>query len=195
MELLAHQSTSRCSRAARAVLLLLVLAAAPSLHAKGIYQTGPDFVAEAFAPATPEAKSLWLTPELKQASAEILDHALKGLRVRYWQQGEKTAWILEEIGKELPITIGVVVNDNSVEVVKILAFRESRGWEVRYPSFTDQYRQAELTETQQLDKSIDGITGATLSVRAVSKVVRLALLFHQETRQDFSQQAGDDKTS
>ncbi len=180
MEFLDHHSASRFRRAIKLALLLFVLAAAPALQAKSIYQTAPDFIAEVFAPATPEAKSLWLTPELKSAGSDILGRKLKGLRMRYWQSGGKTAWILDEIGKELPITIGVVVNENSVETVKILAFRESRGWEVRYPSFTDQYRNAGLTDARQLNQQIDGITGATLSVRAVSKVVRLALFLHGE---------------
>lgn len=86
---------------------------------------------------------------------------------------------MEEIGKELPITIGVVINQNQVEQVKILAFRESRGWEVRYPAFTAQYRDVKITPDNKLDAHIDGITGATLSVRAVSKVTTLALYYHR----------------
>ena len=98
---------------------------------------------------------------------------------------------MEEIGKELPITIGVLVNGinegSHIEQVKILAFRESRGWEVRYPAFTTQYQNVKITPpNHKLDQHIDGITGATLSVRAVTKVARLALFFHQQV---YDQQA------
>lgn len=55
-------------------------------------------------------------------------------------------------------------------------FRESRGFEVRYPFFTDQFRGARLREGLDLDREIDGISGATLSVRALTKLARLALL-------------------
>jgi len=98
---------------------------------------------------------------------------------------EEPVWVMEEIGKELPITIGVVVNQDStkqssIEQVKILAFRESRGWEVRYPAFTAQYLDVKMTPEKKLDTHIDGITGATLSVRAVTKVATLALFYHQQ---------------
>jgi uncharacterized protein with FMN-binding domain len=85
---------------------------------------------------------------------------------------------LEEIGKEQPITTGIVVEDGKIDQVKVLVFRESRGFEVRYPFFTDQFRGATLREGLDLDREIDGISGATLSVRALTKLARLALLLH-----------------
>ena len=152
---------------------------------KGIYQTVPEFLTEVFSPEEPQQEYLWLTPELKTSAGEIMKHSVRGLRVRYWLLGTKTVWVMEEIGKELPITIGVVVNQDStkqssIEQVKILAFRESRGWEVRYPAFTAQYLDAKMTPEKKLDTHIDGITGATLSVRAVTKVATLALFYHQQ---------------
>ena len=102
------------------------------------------------------------------------------LRLRYWMKAGRTVWILEEIGKERPITTGFVVENNEIKKVKILIFRESRGWEVRYPFFTDQFTGASLRgENLELDRAIDGISGATLSVSAVTRLARLALLFHQ----------------
>jgi Na+-transporting NADH:ubiquinone oxidoreductase subunit NqrC len=76
--------------------------------------------------------------------------------------------------------VGIVVNDNKIERINILIFRESRGWEVRYPFFTEQFTSATLTSKYQLDKGIDGISGATLSVNAVKKLAALALFFHQQ---------------
>ena len=63
--------------------------------------------------------------------------------------------------------------------VKVLIFRESRGWEVRYPFFTDQFKGATLVTDNNLDRKIDGITGATLSVNALTKLGRIALLLHK----------------
>lgn len=97
------------------------------------------------------------------------------LRQRYWQEGEKTVWILEEIGKEEPITAGFVIDQSKVSQVSVLTYRESRGWEVRYPSFLKQFVNAVLNEDLQLSQSIDGISGATLSVSAMKKMARLAL--------------------
>lgn len=168
-------------------LVTFTLTGTNKVFSKGIYQTGPDFIAENFDASSVQHKSLWLTKEVKKTAREIMGHRIHGIRVRYWSDGEKTAWIMEEIGKELPITIGIIVNgsneDSHVEQVKILAFRESRGWEVRYPAFTAQYQNAKITPELKLNQHIDGITGATLSVRAVTKVTRLALFYHQQAAQ------------
>ncbi len=66
-----------------------------------------------------------------------------------------------------------------IEDVKVLVFRESRGWEVRYPFFTDQFSGVGLTDKNRLDGRVDGISGATLSVRAVKRVVAVALLLSE----------------
>jgi len=124
---------------------------------------------------------LWITRSLREQISQILEHAPDALRVRYWGKKHRTVWILEEIGKERPITVGLVVDKDRLETVRVLAFRESRGWEVRYPFFTDQFHGASLTGEYELDRSIDGISGATLSVRALKKLARLALFLHNQT--------------
>ncbi|MEJ6706383.1 MAG: FMN-binding protein, partial [Porticoccus sp.] len=165
-------------------LCMALSALIPSNVYSKTYQTTPDFLSENFNSPILEAKSLWLTPELKKQSSDILGRNVRGMRVRYYQEGEKTAWILEEIGKEKPITIGILVNGTlenfHIQHVKVLAFRETRGWEVRYPSFTNQYKNVKMTTDYKLDQYIDGITGATLSVRALNKTARLALFYHQQ---------------
>jgi len=102
------------------------------------------------------------------------------LRVRYWYKGERSAWILEEIGKEEPITAGIVIDKGKIERVEVLIFRESRGWEVRHDFFTEQFEGAKLRKDGELNRAIDNITGATLSVRALTKLARLALYFHNQ---------------
>ncbi len=146
----------------------------------GVYQEPADFLREVFGGEPPPPRRLWLKGELKERVREVLGHDYRRLRVRYWRQGGLTAWILEEIGKEHPITMGVVVEEGHIREIRVLVFRESRGWEIRHPFFTEQFRGAGLEGETRLDRSIDGITGATLSVRAMRKVARLALLLHRE---------------
>jgi len=134
-----------------------------------------DFLALAFAAGHPDMHTLWLTEERRAAAKEAVGWAPAALRLRYWQEGDRFAWILEEIGKEKPITLGVAVAGGRIERVDVLAFRESRGWEIRYPFFTDQFRGLQLAPDGYLSGHIDGITGATLSVRAAERVARLAL--------------------
>ena len=147
-----------------------------------VYQKPDAFINEVFDGNPPESEKLWIKKDLKEQVKEILGHDLGVLRVRYWKKQQRTAWILEEIGKEQPITTGIVIANGAIETVKILVFRESRGWEVRYPFFTDQFRDSSLEQDKQLDKHIDGISGATLSVHAVTKLARLALLLDQQVR-------------
>jgi hypothetical protein len=166
---------------------MLSLGFSAPIMAGGVYQKPDEFIQQAFSGTPPKADVMWLSKDLKKQIADILDHNYKGLRVRYWQQNDdnnqRTAWILEEIGKEKPITSGIIIQNGKIERVKILVFRESRGWEVRHDFFTDQFKQAKLKDNNQLDKRIDNISGATLSVRAVRKLAQIALLLDQTIQQ------------
>jgi len=157
---------------------LLVLAS--TVNARGVYQEPELFVQEAFDGKPPAARMLWLTSDIRPVAEKILSHKPATRRVRYWINGQRSVWVLDEIGKDQPITVGIIVNQSKLEKIKILVFRESRGDEVRYPSFTRQFSQASLSEDYQLDRAIDGISGATLSVRAVKKLSKLALYYHSK---------------
>lgn len=148
-------------------------------RARGIYQEPAEFLRETFENRVPPPTRLSIGDDLRAKVKEILGHDLGVSRLRYWTRDGRTAWILEEIGKTQPITSGIVVSHGKIERIKVLVFRESRGWEVRYPFFSDQFRGTSLTVQNRLDREIDGISGATLSVRALEKLARLALLLHE----------------
>jgi hypothetical protein len=99
----------------------------PAVIARGVYQEPAEFIREAFAGDPPRVQKLWITKELKRKATDILGHAPGVLRISYWCRGMKTVWVLEEIGKELPITAGYIINEDKVETVRVLIFRESRG--------------------------------------------------------------------
>lgn len=160
-----------------AILIAMIYISGPAL-ARGTYQQPDVFLQETFPEGVPAPEVVWLTKSIRPAIEEILAHKPTALRIRYWQKQNRTAWILEEIGKEKPITTGIVINKGEIERIKVLVFRESRGWEVRHDFFTDQFKGASLKRDHYLDKSIDGISGATLSVRALQKQARVALYLH-----------------
>lgn len=157
-------------------LMLLLFGVTPGIGAATTYEQPGSFVAAAFDGAAPEAKLLWIGKALRADIERILGHEPGALRMRYWQRAERSVWILDEIGRDLPITTGIIVQDGKIESLRVLVFRESRGWEVRYPFFTDQFSDVRLTNDYMLDHQIDGITGATFSVRTLKKQARLALL-------------------
>jgi len=145
-----------------------------------VYQTPERFLEEAFAGETPQTKTLWITKRRKEAAHQILGRNPDVLRQRYWRLGNQTAWILEEIGKEHPITTGILIDDNGIQRIRVLIYRENRGQEVRHPFFTKQFEGATLKSDRTLGRQIDGISGATLSVRALKRLARLALYLHNE---------------
>jgi hypothetical protein len=163
--------------AARRSLALLTLALAAGGAAYGqVYQEPDAFIAEVFG-SKPAPKVLWLTKELQAQAAAILGHPPAQLRQRYWSDAARSVWILEEIGKEELITAGFVIADGRIDHVRVLVYRESRGQEVRQSSFLKQFKDAKLSQGNRLDREIDGIVGATLSVGAMERMARLALLF------------------
>ena len=171
----------RNEKSQRTVLPIVVggLLAAAAGAESGRYLDDATFLEEALASETPESRVVWVDQGLRAQLEQVLGHDFAQLRVRYWRAGDRTAWILDEIGKEEPITIGVSIEEDRVDFVRILEFRESRGWEVRYPFFTAQFDGARLAaDARGIDRAIDGITGATLSVRAVNRVVEAALLLN-----------------
>ena len=165
------------------VKIILVLAAfgyIPGARAE-VYLEPDRFIEESFA-AEPNQQVVWLNKELKQEVADILGHPYKGLRIRYWELDGRTAWILDEIGKVEPITAGFVVENGKLEEMQVLIYRETHGWEVRYPFFRKQFKGLGLNGRRGLDRKIDGISGATLSVNALTRLSELALHLHREVQ-------------
>ncbi|MDD3608683.1 MAG: FMN-binding protein [Halothiobacillaceae bacterium] len=163
-------------------LLPCLLALLPTASAD-VYQTPEDFLREEQAnPAS--AESLWLNGEIKKPVEQILGHPYNALRVKYWRSQGKTLWILEDIGKDEYITFGFVIANQSIELARVLEFRESRGWEIKFPSFTRQFTGAKLDPGLGLDREVDGITGATLSVNAFDRMARLALLLDKNVEKN-----------
>jgi len=151
--------------------------------ARGVYQRPNAFIDQVFEHQKPTTKFVWLTKDIKTKTQQILGHPYQKLRIKYWQKGNLTAWILNEIGKEEPITVGILVESQTskspksskIKLLKVLEYRESRGDEVRHEFFTSQFKNISLNAQSKLDQSVDGITGATLSVNALKRLSRLAL--------------------
>ena len=152
----------------------------PMVAGAEVYLQPERFIEQSFA-GKPNQRVIWLQKDLKQAVEGILGHPYKGLRIRYWELHGRTAWILDEIGKVEPITAGFVVEDGKLVEMQVLIYRETHGWEVRYPFFSKQFKGAGL-DNKGLDRKIDGISGATLSVNALLRLSELALFLDRETR-------------
>lgn len=138
------------------------------------------YVDRVFPDVRPRIATLWPKEKLREELAQVLGHQ-PNLRFKYWAAGDKTVWILDEIGKDRPITAGVTISQGKIEDVQVLVFRESRGWEIKHDFFTRQFNSLWLRPDKRLSDRIDNITGATLSVKAMTRMASAALLMHEHT--------------
>lgn len=80
------------------------------------------------------------------------------------------------MGKDEPITFLVAIGpDDRLKDVDILVYREPRGGEVAYEPWRKQFRGKTAADSVRVDKSIRSISGATISVHAVTAGVRRML--------------------
>lgn len=164
-------------------MVIMYLSITPIKAAEGdarVYLPANQFLANVFG-ETPSSAVIWLDEAARQHAQHIANED-PGFRKRYWQAEDTLAWIVDVIGKSHPITVGVVTGPEGIQDIKVLVYRESRGWEIRQEFFTRQFIGATL-DGNHLSKEIDSITGATLSVRAMKRAARLALWGQQRVQQ------------
>ncbi len=140
------------------------------------FQTPEAFLAEVFDGAPPAPQVLSLGPAEQSKISAVFGRSFPQSRLRYWRLDGRTAWIFDDIGKEgyVPTTSGFVVSNGVVEHLRVLIYRESRGEQVGEPSFLQKFVGAGPNGTH-LDRKIDSISGATLSVQMMERMARTAL--------------------
>jgi hypothetical protein len=156
-------------------LLVFNLLFSFSASSEDVFLSKENFLKIAFEDDVPRRKGLRFKGEVKEIAQEIMGSNFKKIRMKYWRQDDKTAWILERIGKVKLITAGFIVENCRISSIHVLVYRETHGWEVKYPSFRDQFVGINMLDEFKLNKRIDGIAGATLSVNSMEKMARLAL--------------------
>ncbi len=189
-----RRAAAHAARAGRAGAALLALSLLPGVSAAAA-QESPDppglrieyaSEGEALREAFPQAAEFLLhllkPDEAARARlAERLRRRLPAAPLRaylaYDNDGGFVGYgvVAEEIGKHRPITFLVALApDLEVREVQVLVYRESRGGEVRHPRFLRQFRGARPDRPLRVGREVVNITGATMSVRAVTAGVRRA---------------------
>ena len=85
------------------------------------------------------------------------------------------------IGKVKPITFLTLFDpDFRINNIRIVKYREQYGGEIENKNWLDQFIGKNVDSNYELDDGIDGISGATISVKAISKgIKRTAFLIHK----------------
>jgi H+/Na+-translocating ferredoxin:NAD+ oxidoreductase subunit G len=148
-----------------------------------VYLTKQEAMGIAFPGAdTFDRDRKWLNDDLRKSIGELSHMDIKEKWFTFHvgkRNGKPMGYMLIDhiIGKSFPITFMTVINlDGTVRDVEILVYREPRGWEVKFPSFMSQF----FGRNAQSDfREINSITGATLSVRAITTGVKKAVSAYQ----------------
>lgn len=160
-------------------MIALLLAGGSAFAGPKVHQKPSDFIKSTLG-AIPATQAITLSSTQQRQVRAILGKNYKTKAIRYWTRNGKTAFILEEIGKTEYITTGLVVKNGKIESVKVLVYRETHGWEVARTAFTNQFKGTSLKPNGQISRSPRNIAGATLSVRALTKLARLALFLDSQ---------------
>ncbi|NBV41842.1 FMN-binding protein [bacterium] len=87
------------------------------------------------------------------------------------------AIVLDELGKHYPITFCVILSPkNQIKSVSVLTYREPVGAEIRKKRFMRQFLGKSTSDILTIDRSVDPITGSTLSSWAAITAVKKALI-------------------
>ena len=89
------------------------------------------------------------------------------------------AFLDNVIGKSMPITFMVILNiDGDIISANVIKYREAYGSEVGNKGWLQQFINFNNISTYNIDKDIDGISGATISVKSMSKgIQKIATLY------------------
>lgn len=141
---------------------------------------------QALQKAFPKADSLWSniwtpTPAQRKKIERRLGWRLAEPHFEIFQAQNKNqhlgyAIVTEQIGLYKPITFLVKADPQGKnDGVWIMVYRESRGGEVKRQRFLTQYKGKKATSPIRLNRDIIGVSGATLSVRALNGGVKKIL--------------------
>ncbi len=167
------------------ILVLLLLHSPAPLWARSVaveenYLKAEEYIFAALGKMPEKPYVIWITKAIKPDIRNILRKKIFPLRYRYYRLSDRTVWIMNVVGRTMPITVGITIEDKKIIDLTVLTYRESRGSEIRFPAFRNQFKNVELTEKHRLSKPVNGISGATMSTNAMKKASRLALYLNNK---------------
>lgn len=164
------------------ILLFANLLAASRLLAQTTYLTPQDALKLAFkSSATVVLEKHSLTREQIGNAERLMGSKIerKDWNIYVGKSAEKIdgyAIIDHEIGRMEPITfMSLITPEGRIGAIEILVYRESQGSEVSEKRFLDRFQGKSLSDPLRPQNDIPNISGATLSVRAVTTGARRAL--------------------
>ncbi len=159
----------------------------PGLSWGTVLQTVPQALSKVFSNhGKIEKRNAYLTKEQIQTVNSELEYKIdeKSTLVTYYEYFEKNlptayAYIdIDVVRKETETLMVVIGKDGSVRDVEVLQFSEPREY-IPPEAWKNQFEGKTIKDLEHSKTSIVGITGATLTSRAVTKSVQKALVIHR----------------
>jgi len=164
------------------IWVLLTVAWAVTDMGAGVYLTRDEALRLAFGDDAIERTSIFLTDSQLKRAQELAGDGVEiqsALVTRFVDGDGKSAYFDTHLVRTLQETLMVVVTPQAtVERIEILSFLEPREYLPR-ETWLEQFGGRELDRDMALKRKIHGITGATLSARAVTEATRRVLATHQ----------------
>jgi hypothetical protein len=182
-------SISRASsmRALSILLVALVVRPALAVPAGGggkVFLTVEEALHLAYPDCTVERRTVYLTEEQRKRAAELAGLDLDGAVVRPYvaMRGKElagTAWFdAHRVRTKNAVLMFAVGPDRKVARVELLAFAEPVEYVPR-ASFYAQFVGRKLDAELDLERGIQGVTGATLTARTATEAARRVLALHE----------------
>ncbi len=167
----------------KVAIVLLLVTAGSSLAGK--FPAADEAVRQLLPDGTYERETLLLTKTEQALGTELAAKEIpSALVTRYVARNEEGgiagyAYLDKHLVRTLPETLMVAVDAEGILVgIRILAFREPAEYMAR-DGWMEQFRGKKAEDQIRMKKNIDGITGATLTARAVAQCGRRTLAIHQ----------------
>ncbi len=119
-----------------------------------------------------------LDKQMKKKVENIVKQRFYKDKLYYWTitQDDSTkayAFLDNVIGKSMPITFMVILNiDGEIINANVMKYREAYGSEVGNSGWLQQFINFNKNSDYNIGKDIDGISGATISVKSMSKGIQ-----------------------
>lgn len=166
------------------IIIAFTLFNLSSAHAKNMSSEEESFLGSIFTGEIPKKKRLIVKGDKKEDIQKIMGDRYNKRIFSYWENDTEQVWILNSIGKYKPITAGFVINSCKIKSSHVIVYREAIGYEIKYPNFLIQLKDAEIKDNMKLNSKIDNISGATLSVNSMRRMARTALLLNKLSNED-----------
>jgi len=122
-----------------------------------------------------------------QVNQNFYTKELYGWKIITNDNREYIAILDNVLGKSMPITFLAIFNKNrSVHNISIIKYREPYGGEIRSKRWLRQFENFNHFSNYKIGESIDGISGATISTKSISKGINKLTLLLELKHDDLS---------